>query len=189
MTGQDDDCRPTGIRLYWQRMRAIGIPIGSDAATALWFLVLLLCCTPAGASDLKDFTSDGCSLFPDGTISDRAKWCECCLRHDIAYWRGGTEEDRKQADAALRDCVLERTGDKALAEAMYLGVRAGGHPVFPAWYRWAYGWPYGRGYKALNDEEQESVRTRLTDYEKHHPGGYCSEHHVPSKLHDRGEGK
>jgi hypothetical protein len=170
-------------------MQMMRIRIHSFAVAAMWSAALFACCPPAGAADLKDFTSDGCSLFPDGTISDRAQWCECCLRHDIAYWQGGTEEERKEADAALRDCVLERTGDKALAETMHLGVRAGGHPVFPAWYRWAYGWPYGRGYKTLNDEEQKSVRTKLTDYEKDHPGGYCSEKHVPSGKNDRGEGK
>ena len=62
----------------------------------LLFLILLLVlamlsgCALAKASDLRDFTSDGCSLFPDGTIGDRIKWCQCCLLHDIAYWRGGT---------------------------------------------------------------------------------------------------
>jgi len=154
---------------------------------------LVLACLSSGASahaaDLADFTSDGCSLFPDGTITDRAKWCGCCLMHDIAYWRGGTEEERKRADAALRDCVLEHTGDKALSETMYLGVRAGGHPVFPAWYRWAYGWPYGRGYNALSDEEREQVRKRLDGYWKGHPGGYCAEEHGVLPKKERGDGQ
>lgn len=150
-------------------------------------MALLACCTPAGAADLQDFTSDGCSLFPDGTISDREQWCECCFKHDIAYWRGGTEAERRRSDEELRTCVLERTGDKSLAETMYLGVRAGGHPVFPAWYRWAYGWPYGRGYRPLTIGEQALVRTKLADYEKAHPGGYCSEDHAPPGRDERGE--
>jgi len=137
--------------------------------------------TAAMAADISDFSSDGCSLFPDGTIKDRAKWCDCCLLHDISYWRGGTEEERKQADAALRDCVLARTGDKALAETMYLGVRAGGHPVFPNWYRWAYGWNYGRGYRPLNDEELAMVRVKLDEYQRNHPKGYCEEKHGASQ--------
>lgn len=145
-------------------------------------LIFMFSAVPAEAAGLADLSSDGCSLFPDGTISDRAKWCECCLRHDIAYWRGGTEEERKQADAALRDCVLERTGDKALAETMHLGVRAGGHPAFPNWYRWAYGWSYGRGYKPLTDEEQAQVRTKLEEYWKRHPAGYCVEKHGAAKT-------
>ncbi|NTW67749.1 MAG: hypothetical protein HGB21_15810 [Nitrospirae bacterium] len=83
--------------------------------------------------------------------------------------------------------VLERTGDNALAETMYLGVRAGGHPVFPAWYRWAYGWPYGRGYMPLSDEEREQVRKKLDEYWKRHPGGYCAEHHGTLPMKGRGD--
>jgi protein tyrosine phosphatase (PTP) superfamily phosphohydrolase (DUF442 family) len=134
----------------------------------------------AHASDLRPFTSDGCSLFPDGTIKDRTKWCDCCLSHDISYWQGGTEEERKKADEILRDCVLERTKDKNLAETMYLGVCAGGHPAFPAWYRWAYGWPYGRRYTPLSEAEKLQVRERLEEYKQKHPAGYCGEHNRKS---------
>lgn len=153
----------------------MGRTSGGYAALSLWVLAMLAYCATALATDLKDFTSDGCSLFPDGTIGDRAGWCDCCLRHDIAYWRGGTEQERKMADEELRACVLERTRDKALAETMYVGVRAGGHPVFPAWYRWAYGWPYGRGYKPLTEDEQAMTRDKIGDYWKKHPAGYCRE--------------
>jgi hypothetical protein len=97
------------------------------------------------------------------------------MSHDIAYWQGGTAEERKKADEALRDCVHKRTGDKALAETMFLGVRAGGHPAFPAWYRWAYGWTYGRGYRPLSDAEKQEVQARLTAYYQKHPTGYCGE--------------
>jgi hypothetical protein len=135
----------------------------------------LQACGCAGASDLHDFTSDGCSLFPDGSIKDRTLWCECCFAHDIAYWRGGTAEERKQADKALQACVRERTGDKALADLMYNGVRAGGHPAFPTWYRWGYGWKYGRGYRPLTPEEQPQVDEKLKTYRKKHPFGYCRE--------------
>ena len=143
------------------------------------FLVLAILsgCASAKVSDLKDFTSDGCSLFPDGTIRDRAKWCQCCLLHDISYWRGGTAEERKRADEVLRDCVFDRSKNAVLAETMYVGVRAGGHPAFPTWYRRAYGWPYGRGYKRLREEEQLQARGKLDDYWKKHPEGYCLEKH------------
>jgi len=36
-------------------------------------------------------------------------------------------------------------------------VRVGGHPVFPTWYRWGFGWPYERGYAPLTAEEQGQV--------------------------------
>jgi hypothetical protein len=156
-------------------MRKNGRTIGSYAALLLWIMAMLACCTAAWAVDLKDFTSDGCSLFPDGTMGDRTKWCECCLQHDIAYWRGGTEQERKTADEVLRACVFEHTEDQSLAETMYLGVRAGGHPVFPTWYRWAYGWPYGRGYKPLTEEDQTKTQKKIDDYWTKHPTGYCGE--------------
>jgi hypothetical protein len=145
-------------------------------------VLVLLCLSivaPAFASPsfLHDFTSDGCSLFPDGTLQDRDKWCECCFDHDIAYWQGGTKQDRKNADATLRQCVEERTGNKKLATVMYDAVRAGGHPVFPTWYRWGYGWQYGRGYKPLTDDELAQVHQKLEMYHTSHPKGYCSEKH------------
>jgi hypothetical protein len=128
-----------------------------------------------GSAEIKPFTSDGCSLFPDGTLSDRTKWCDCCFTHDIAYWRGGTREERKLADGELRDCVLERTGDKGLAELMYRGVRAGGSPAFPTWYRWGYGWTYGRNYKPLTEREEQEAKDKFDEYMAEHPTGFCAE--------------
>lgn len=124
-------------------------------------------------SGLNEFSSDGCSLFPDGTLKDRTQWCDCCFNHDMAYWRGGSEEERKQADQTLRACVFERTGNNALATTMYDGVRAGGSPVFPTWYRWGYGWKYGRGYQMLTPDEQKQADELLSSYKKAHHSGYC----------------
>jgi len=137
------------------------------------FVCALLAAGCATASELKSFTTDGCSLFPDGTPMDRALWCDCCFNHDIAYWRGGSKVEREEADKTLRACVLDRTGSKALAEMMYDGVRAGGSPVFPTWYRWGYGWKYGRGYRTLTGEEQQQTIDTLDRYRKTHPSGYC----------------
>ncbi len=143
--------------------------------------LLLLTVGTAAADSLRAFTSDGCSLFPDGELKDRAQWCDCCLIHDIAYWQGGTSEDRQRADEALRKCVIDRTKSEALADLMYDGVRAGGHPAFPTWYRWAYGWPYGRGYKQLTEQEQTQVREKIDAYQRDHPDGYCIEQHKTTK--------
>ncbi|MDD2848233.1 MAG: hypothetical protein PHP95_07225 [Desulfuromonadaceae bacterium] len=130
---------------------------------------------PSHSASLAPFTSDGCSLFPDGTSKDRDRWCDCCQAHDFAYWQGGSDDERQQADALLRACVLTRTGDNVLAETMYLGTRAGGHPAFPIWYRWGYGWPYGRGYKRLSGREKLQVQEMLSAYAQRHPAGYCVE--------------
>jgi len=141
----------------------------------LTLILLSLAVSAAPAAELAPFQSDGCSLFPDGTWADRNKWCGCCQQHDIAYWQGGTAAQRQAADEALRGCVLEKTGDARLAETMYLGVRAGGHPVFPTWYRWGYGWSYGRGYAPLTTEEQQQAQVLLESYWRQHPQGYCGD--------------
>lgn len=129
----------------------------------------------ARASDLDDFKSDGCSLFPDGSLTDRRKWCDCCFTHDIAYWRGGTEAERKQADVVLKGCIRRRTGSRLLAGLMFMGVRTGGHPVFPTGYRWGFGWKYGRGYKPLTGQERAETDKKLAEYAKKHPAGFCAE--------------
>lgn len=141
------------------------------------FACFILAPGPASAADLHDFTSDGCSLFADGSPRYRDLWCDCCLDHDIAYWQGGTRKDRKRADEALRQCVFERTNSRALADIMYDGVRAGGHPAFPTWYRWGYGWAYGRGYAPLTEQEKQQARKKLDAYYANHPAGYCRETH------------
>jgi hypothetical protein len=105
---------------------------------------------------LVDFKSDGCSKFPDGS------YYSCCYLHDVAYWAGGTEEARELADKALRACVIEITHNEALAETMYLGVRAGGGPGLRTHYRWGYGWPfsYRKDYSPLTPEEQSQVAVK-----------------------------
>jgi hypothetical protein len=139
-------------------------------------LILFLGLLLSGCSQqktLKPFTSDGCSLFPDRSLIDSKDWCECCLEHDIAYWQGGTYEQRLAADEKLRDCVLAKTGDEMLANAMFAGVRAGGSPWFYNWYRWGYGWSYERKYQALTLEEQRMVSDLLVDYFKKAEGLPC----------------
>ena len=113
---------------------------------------------------LADFTSDGCSLFINGTFEDPELWKECCHKHDLAYWRGGTEEERNQADLAFKECVLKKTGNAELAEIMYQAVRVGGSPYFPTWYRWGYGWPVGRGYQKLSEQELSLVDQKISKY-------------------------
>lgn len=130
---------------------------------------------PPDTAGLVPFTSDGCSLIPDGTFKEPGLWCDCCQNHDLSYWQGGSADDRNRTDARLRDCVLAMTNDQLLAETIYHGVRAGGHPAFPTWYRWGYGWPYGRGYLPLSAMEKEQVQQLLARYAQHHPTGYCAE--------------
>lgn len=110
--------------------------------------------------ELRPFTSDGCTLFPDSSPLNQEQWCDCCFEHDLAYWRGGTADEREAADLRLMACVREKTGDNFLATGMYEGVRFGGSPYFYNWYRWGYGWSYERKYQRLSAEE-EQIADRL----------------------------
>lgn len=134
--------------------------------------IVLAACTEAPA--LAPFSSDGCSLFPDSLIITQQDWCECCFEHDIAYWRGGTEKQREQADAALEQCVLTKTGDETLAKLMYKGVRFGGSPYFYNWYRWGYGWGYDRKYKVLTKTESTHANKLLQEYFQTNKSAYCN---------------
>jgi hypothetical protein len=127
----------------------------------------------ASSMELKEFASDGCSLFPDGNFKDRDLWCGCCLEHDVAYWRGGSEEERLRADTELRECMQAKTGDAVLAQSMFAGVRAGGAPVFPTWYRWGYGWNYGRNYQPLSDAERRLAEAKLAAYRANGSARVC----------------
>lgn len=114
----------------------------------------------AQADELKPFTTDGCSVFPDGTFEQTSLWVDCCIRHDLAYWKGGSREDRRVADEVLKQCVAN-IGEPEIAQLMEAGVRAGGSPYFPTPYRWGYGWSYPRGYATLTSEDQAQVHQRL----------------------------
>ncbi len=40
--------------------------------------------------------------------------CKRCFQYDVAYWKGGTEQQRDRADTELKQCVSQKTGDEAL---------------------------------------------------------------------------
>ena len=112
------------------------------------------------AGDLRPFTTDGCSSFPDGTSEHHSLWSGCCVHHDVAYWKGGTRDERRAADEALAQCVA-LAGQPKTAQLMLAGVRLGGTPYLPTSYRWGYGWPFLRGYKVLTKEEELEVESHL----------------------------
>ncbi|MFA0812833.1 FAD-binding oxidoreductase [Microbulbifer epialgicus] len=119
-------------------------------------ILLLLLSASVEASEIKPFRTDGCSVFPDGTLEKQELWFDCCQAHDYAYWKGGTYTQRELADQELKKCVTQ-TGTEEVALLMLLGVRVGGTPFLPTPFRWGYGWPYLRGYKALTNEERDAI--------------------------------
>lgn len=100
------------------------------------------------------FAADGCSCFPDGT------WGHHCVEHDLAYWRGGTAQQRLQADRLLRQRLAD-DGRPLVGNLMFLGVRFGGTPWLPTPWRWGFGWPYPRGYRELSAAEQGAAQAML----------------------------
>lgn len=123
--------------------------------------LLCLAINTARAEDgLRPFTTDGCSDFPDGTPRHQDLWLKCCIEHDQKYWMGGGYDERVAADKELRACV-QSVGEPAIAALMLAGVRVGGSPWWPTHFRWGYGWPYTRGYRALTPAEKERARELL----------------------------
>jgi len=131
---------------------------------------------------LAPFSTDGCSSFPDRSLITNEDWCHCCVVHDLAYWRGGTAQERATADRQLRTCVANTTGNPPLADLMYAGVRAGGGPYFYTNYRWGYGWPFGRGYAPLSQAERVSVSEQEVLYRMGNPNLTCPPRQIFMQL-------
>lgn len=128
---------------------------------ALGFLTFLFIAHTSQANELKPFTTDGCSLWIDGTVEQPNLWRHCCVAHDLDYWQGGTQAQRKQSDERIQACVKEAQGS-GMANYIYTNVRWGGSPYWMSNYRWGYGWDYldgiwPRGYKVPTPEEQAQI--------------------------------
>ncbi|WP_189420930.1 helicase [Cellvibrio zantedeschiae] len=147
-------------------------------AIAPFSLILALICAqpslaqPGGTlkDTLKPFTTDGCSVWIDGPPKAPYLWRHCCVAHDIAYWQGGSQQLRVQADKDLQACIAKLAGD-GMANYMYFFVSTGGSPLWLTPYRWGYGWSYldagkPRGYKLLTAEEQAQVAALMPKAEE-----------------------
>lgn len=130
----------------------------------------------ASGAGIAPFATDGCSMFPDRSPGGKTDWCSCCVAHDLAYWRGGSLDERLAADRALKGCVGGVANGVLLAHLMYAGVRLGGSPALPTPYRWGFGWPYGRGYQRLSAQEEAQVATLRAANLAGNPTLDCSTH-------------
>ncbi len=83
--------------------------------------------------------------------------------HDFAYWKGGHQQQRVDADNQFKLCVEDRQGNRFGAFFMWVGVRAGGTPYLPTPFRWGYGWPYFRGYQTLTPDELKRVKVMFAE--------------------------
>ena len=119
-------------------------------------------------TDIPEFDpekhSDGCSggmsLFytslpqaiRERLSGDELPWRECCEVHDRAYYYGGSRDEKKDADEALKQCVAlmldQDISGIMLGSAMEIAVEIGGAPYFTTSYRWGYGEDF-RGTESL----------------------------------------
>jgi len=119
------------------------------------------------ADELKPFTTDGCTFWPEGPPGRPNLWRHCCVAHDLAYWQGGSQTQRLAADQALKSCL--RDAHSALvASHVYWNVRIGGAAYWPTGFRWGYGWSYWqdgwwRGYALPTPEQQVQISQLLPD--------------------------
>ncbi len=125
------------------------------------FIMLIASLSESNAAEtlsntLSPFTTDGCSIVPDGTFTNKTKWQKCCISHDIQYWAGGTKQERKEADKALGQCISD-IQNEVIGTLYNVGVRILGGPNQDTSYRWGYGWKYNRGYKPLTEYEKSQI--------------------------------
>lgn len=150
--------------------RRAGLRLALRLAVLLGLLLTASLAACAGPRRLRAFATDGCSAFPDQGLGQPTGWRECCVLHDLAYWRGGTWTERREADLALDRCVARLTGSAALAGGMYAGVRVGGSALWPTAFRWGYGWLRDRPYAGLTSLEARLVDEEMERWRRATPG-------------------
>lgn len=122
--------------------------------------LLVACSTDIGDGAIEPFTSDRCSYYTEGTLSQQNLWCHCCIEHDVYYWMGGSKQQRVDADRRFKDCIAA-TGAEKSAGLMWIGVRMFGGPWNISDYRWGFGWPYYRPYRELEVPQQKVLASQL----------------------------
>ncbi|MNL63860.1 hypothetical protein D3C87_1880280 [compost metagenome] len=83
------------------------------------------------------------------------------MEHDVAYWRGGTREEKYVADQQLKQCIKEKS-NSLVAEIYYRGVRMGGLESLPTAFHWGYGWTKRRNYRPISEQEEQMVDEKIS---------------------------
>tara|TARA_B100000745_G_scaffold289301_1_gene227306 strand:- start:1015 stop:1437 length:423 start_codon:yes stop_codon:yes gene_type:complete len=87
------------------------------------------------------FVYDGCTLFPDNLPG--LDLTQPCFEHDIAYWHGGTQGERKEADRRLKEAVsAQGVFGQFMQLPVYIGVRLFGDSFLTRMFNahWGFGW-------------------------------------------------
>lgn len=114
----------------WKESLAAGVDADLAAAVKRLSQNLLMmqeCTSPLTPKQMAEgCVTNGCTGVPDFDIKD------CCDKHDICYWKGGTEADRLKCDVDFYNCIKGKGGfwHAVLAWIYYNGVRALGASHF-----------------------------------------------------------
>jgi hypothetical protein len=100
---------------------------------------------------LRPFSTDGCSLSPNSVIN--VDITECCVKHDVAYWLGGTEKQKIESDDKIQRCISEKAGTVA-GKVYRAGIDEGGDADGHNTFRWGYGWDTLMPYRELTTAEK-----------------------------------
>jgi hypothetical protein len=105
---------------------------------------------------LKPFVSDGCPRLGKMISYPREDhWQLCCVEHDKAYWKGGSLEQKQQADSAFHSCVSER-GSADAARLMYYSLRS--VQKASQVQNWGYGWVIPHNTSGHTPEELVEIK-------------------------------
>jgi hypothetical protein len=114
--------------------------LNSERKTELEEKARTICEKRTGQIPPEPFSTDACTLWPNSIGSN--DWTNACIRHDMAYWCGGSLKARQRADNQL----AEQVGG-VYAYLVYPAVRFTGLNCLPTPWRWGYG--YGYTHKCL----------------------------------------
>jgi hypothetical protein len=122
------------------------------------FLILFFLCISAQAQTLKPFTTDLCTHYPNYSKAGIPRpYTQCCFRHDLEYWIGGTISDRKRADRNLRNCFRDM-GYNLRSRMVFPAVRVFGKPY------WGYAWrDLKPSYWEITPDQKEKILHSLSE--------------------------
>ncbi len=133
-------------------------------------LSMIILSSFAQAQEVKTFTSDFCTGYPEGTLNHPNLWRDCCIEHDLYLWAGGTQRDHDQTDLNLMSCV-KKVGAPINADIIFWGIKLGNlSPIKLQDKKWSNAWITPRGLKALSFEEIDMLQQSLDS----HPSPYLS---------------
>ena len=71
---------------------------------------------------VQEFKTDQCTFWFDSFF--KSDWSHCCEKHDLYYWIGGSEDNRRDVDYNLYKCVQEKS-NSLNSLLMFIGIQIG----------------------------------------------------------------